>query len=292
MEEKLENKLISSDERDPELDDEKVKKAVKKYGSPDQDPFTSANFISRFFLYWAYKVIKLGNLVSLKSEYLGTLKGKYSSVAYLKSIKNIWDSKGYKFRKTLPLVQAGFRANMSYVIIVFIFSLIKTLINLLSIDLFREYMKRFGMTPEQIENDKSFYRIFSHTQIGIICLSIKLFEIFFDRRCNEYQTFMAFKSSSEFQCLLFEKLLKVSPSSMKERAESGEVTNFMQIDAHRLTFLMRSSPEVLTIPTTLVGYCFMLFKFFGFSFIFGICTLFLFMFINVIFSKKFKKLQK
>ena len=292
MEEKLENKLISSDERDPELDDEKVKKAVKKYGSPDQDPFTSANFISRFFLYWAYKVIKLGNLVSLKSEYLGTLKGKYSSVAYLKSIKNIWDSKGYKFRKTLPLVQAGFRANMNYVIIVFIFSLIKTLINLLSIDLFREYMKRFGMTPEQIENDKSFYRIFSHTQIGIICLSIKLFEIFFDRRCNEYQTFMAFKSSSEFQCLLFEKLLKVSPSSMKERAESGEVTNFMQIDAHRLTFLMRSSPEVLTIPTTLVGYCYMLFKFFGFSFIFGICTLSLFMFINVLFSKKFKKLQK
>ena len=292
MKELLESKLISSDEKDPDFMDEKTKKAVKKYGYTDQDPFTSANFISRFFLYWAYKVLKLGNLVSLKSEYLGTLKGKYSSVAYLKSIKTIWDAKGYKFRKTLPLVQAGFRANLNYVVIVFIFSLIKTLINLISIDLFREYMKRFGMTPEQIEKDESFYRIFTHTQIGIICLGIKLFEIFFDRRCNEYQTFMAFKSSSEFQCLLFEKLLKVSPSSMKERAESGEVTNFMQIDAHRLTFLMRSSPEVLTIPTTLVGYCYMLFKFFGISFLFGIATLFLFMFINVLFSKKFKKLQK
>ena len=87
-------------------------------------------------------------------------------------------------------------------------------------------------------------------------------------------------------------ILKVSPSSMKERAESGEVTNFMQIDAHRLTFLMRSSPEVLTIPTNLIGYCYMLFKFFGFSFVFGIITLLLFMFINVLFSKKFKKLQK
>ena len=128
MEEKLENKLISSDERDPELDDEKVKKAVKKYGSPDQDPFTSANFISRFFLYWAYKILKLGNIVPLKSEYFGTLKGKYSSVSFLRSIKNIWDAKGYKFRKTLPLVQAGFRANLNYVVIVFAFSLIKTLI--------------------------------------------------------------------------------------------------------------------------------------------------------------------
>ena len=292
MEEKLEKKLISSDEKDSDFYDEKTKRAVEKYGSKDQDPFTSANYLSRFFLYWAYKVIKLGNLVSLKSEYLGKLKGKYSSVEYLKSIKTIWDAKGYKFKKSLPLVQAGFRANLNYVIVVFVFSLIKTLINLLSIDLFREYMKRFGMKPEEIENDTSFYKIFTHTQIGIICLGIKLFEIFFDRRCNEYQTFMAFKSSSEFQCLLFEKLLKVSPSSMKERAESGEVTNFMQIDAHRLTFLMKSSPEVLTIPTNLIGYCYMLYQFFGFSFIFGIATLLLFMFINVCFSKKFKKLQK
>ena len=292
MEETLEKKLISSDEKDSDFIDEKTRKAVEKYGSKGQDPFTSANYLSRLFLYWAYKIIKLGNLVTLKSEYFGTLKGKYSSVQFLKSIKNIWDTKGYKFRKTLPLVQAGFRANLNYVIIVFVCSLIKTLVNLLSIDLFREYMKRFGMTKEEMEKDTSFYSIFSHTQIGIICLGIKLFEIFFDRRCNEYQTFMAFKSSSEFQCLLFEKLIKVSPSSMKERAESGQVTNFMQIDAHRLTFLMRSSPEVLTIPTNLIGYCYMLFKFFGVSFIFGIITLLLFMLINVLFSKKFKKLQK
>ena len=145
MEVTLENKLISSDQKDPANNDEKIKKAVEKYGSTDEDPFTSANYLSRLFLYWAYKVIKLGNLVSLKPEYFGTLKGKYSSVEYLKSIKNIWDSKGYKFKKTLPLVQAGFRANINYVIIVFILSLIKTLVNLLSIDLFREYMKRFGM---------------------------------------------------------------------------------------------------------------------------------------------------
>ena len=292
MEEKLEKQLISSEEKDPSNNDDKIKKAVEKYGSKDKDPFTTANCISRFFLYWAYKVIKLGNLVSLKPEYLGTLTGKYSSVEYLKSIKYIWDSKGYKFKSTLPLVQAGFRANINYVIIVFAFSLIKTLINLLSIDIFREYMKRFNMTEAELEKDESWYRIFSHKQIGIICLVIKLFEIFFDKRCNEYQMFMAFKSSSEFQCLLFEKLLKVSPSSMKERAETGQVTNFMQIDAHRLTFLMMSSPDLLTIPTNLIGYSYMLFKFFGFSFIFGIATLGLFMLVNFLFSKKFKKLQK
>ena len=208
MDEKLEKKLLSSEEKGPELDEDKIKKAVQKYGSKDQDPFSSANYISRFFLYWAYKIIKLGNLVSLKSEYLGKLKGKYSSAQYLKSIKNIWDTKGYKFKKILPLIQAGFRSNIKYVIIVAIMSLLKTLINLFNIDLFREYMKRFGMNPEDLAKDKSYYRVFSHTQIGVIFLLIKLFEIFIDRRCNEYRTIMAFKSGSEFQCLLFEKIIK------------------------------------------------------------------------------------
>ena len=292
MEEKLEKKLISSEERGPEFDEDKINKAVLKYGSTKQDPYSSANYFSRFFLYWAYKIIKLGNLVTLKTEYLGKIEGKYSSVSYLKSIKKIWETKGYKFKKTLPLVQAGFRSNMRYVIIVFLFSFFKTLINLLSIDLFREYMKRFGMKPEDIEKDNSYYKIFSHTQIGVICLGIKIFEIFFDKRCGEYQSFMGLKSGSEFQCLLFDKLLKVSPSSMKERAESGEVTNFLQIDSFRLSFLMSTSASIVTIPTNLIGYCYMLFKFFGFSFIFGIIVLLLFMLINVLFMRKFKKLHK
>jgi hypothetical protein len=125
MEEKVE--LISSEEEGPEFDEEKIQKAVKKYGSTGQDPYSSASYLSRFCLFWAYKIIKLGNIISLKPEYLGTLKGKYSSENYLKSIKNIWDSKGYKFRKTLPLVQAGFRSNINYVIVVFILSLVRTL---------------------------------------------------------------------------------------------------------------------------------------------------------------------
>ena len=54
MEEKIENKLlISSDEKDSDFFDEKTKKAIEKYGSKDEDPFTSANFFSRFFLFFS-----------------------------------------------------------------------------------------------------------------------------------------------------------------------------------------------------------------------------------------------
>ena len=290
MDEKLTKNLISAEERD--VEDEKVRKAVEKYGSGVRDPYTPAGMISRLVLYWAYRVIKLGNLVTLKTEYFGKLTGKYSSIEYLKSIKNIWDTKGYKFRKTLPLIQAGFRANAIYVFFVLFSTLLRTLCNLLSVSIFREYMRRFSMTEEEVEKDDSLYKYFSQTQIGIGTLTIKLFEIFLMRKCNEYQTFLGFKSGSEFQCLLFEKLLKVSPSSMKERAESGQVANFMQIDAHRLTFLMLSSPDFLTFPLQIVGYSYMLFKFFGISFIFGIGTMVLFMIINVCFMRNFRKMHK
>ena len=170
MEEKLDKKLISSQEKDYISDEEKTRRILEKYGSKDQDPFTSANCLSRFFLYWAYKIIKLGNLLPLKANYFGKLKGKYSCTAYLKNIKNIWETKEYKLKKNNPLIQTAIRANIKYIIIVLFFSSIKTLINLVSIELFREYMKRFGMTKEELDNDKSYYSVFSHTQIGIICL--------------------------------------------------------------------------------------------------------------------------
>ena len=70
----MEKKLICSEENNPTNKEDRIIKIVDKYGSWDKDIFTSANFISRIFLYWAYKIIKLGNLISLKPEYFGTLK--------------------------------------------------------------------------------------------------------------------------------------------------------------------------------------------------------------------------
>ena len=96
MEENVESKLLSSEEKDSEINEEKIKKAVEKYGSLNRaDPFTSADFVSRFLLYWAYRVIKLGNLIPLKSEYFGKLTGKYSSVFFLQNFKSYWDAKGW-----------------------------------------------------------------------------------------------------------------------------------------------------------------------------------------------------
>jgi len=274
----MEENLISSEKR--KAFENVTPEIVKKYGFVNQDPYTSANWISRLFLYWAYRIIKMANHVKIKSEYMGKLMGEYTSQNYLKSLKYVWENKGYKYKKRLALIQTGFRANIVYVFAVLFFACTKTLINILNMAIFREYMKKFSTI--QSEN-KSFFDKFSHWEIGIMYLGLRLFEIFFMRKSFEYQTFLGFKSGTEFSCLIFEKLLKVSPASMKDKARSGEVINFIQVDAHKLTFLMLSSPDLVTFPTQIISYCYMLFKYFGISFIFGLVTLIIFLFINFYF---------
>ena len=278
----MNEKLLSKEETSNE------KEIIEKYGFLNKDPFSSSNFISRLFLHWAYKIIKMGNLIKLKSEYLGKLLGNYTSKNYLKNLKKIWEEKNYKNLKTFALLKTGFRANIKSIIIILIITFIKSLINIFQIIIFREYMKKFNIE----NNEKNFYSKFNHIQIGIFYLFLRLIEIFFTRKSNELQNFLGFKSGVEFSCLIYEKILKISPSQIKNKINSGEIINFIQIDALKLTNLMLESSELLTLPFLIISYSFMLFKFFGISFIFGLLTLILFLLINFLFQKKFKSIQK
>ena len=264
-------------------------KEVYEYGYIDEDPFSERSFLSKLFYYWAYRIIKLSNLIKIKPEYLGKLKGKYRSDEYLKSIKYVWENLAYKNKKTLALIQTGFRSNIKFVFIIIIFSVVRVLMNILDINLFREYMKRFD---KNYKPDNSFLSVFSQIQIGIFYLVLKLSDIFIRRRGFEYQMLLGIKTGTEFTCLIYEKILKVSPASMKDKAKTGEIINFMQVDAHRLNQLMNSTPSLITIPFQIIAYSYMLFKFFGISFIFGLITLIFFLGINFYFQRQFKKLQK
>ena len=284
-------KQLQNTENELDFEDEKIKNAIEKYGYLNkQDPYSSANFFSHIFLFWAFRIIKLGNLVTLKSEYFGKLKGKFSSQHFLKRIKEVWETKGFKLKKSLPLVQAAIYSNLCNFIIILVMNIFKALLNMISIDIFREYMKRFGMTQEEIDKDKNIYSFLSQTAIGLICLFIKFFEVFYIRYCSKMEMNLIVTVCAQLQGLLFDKLLKASPSSMKERAEIGQITNFLENDSQKLTQLMIDCPNVFTIPINLIGFCFLLFKFLGISFLFGVATLLLCIFINVCVVKRMQKL--
>ena len=168
------------------------------------------------------------------------------------------------------------------------FTLFRSILNIIQITIFREFISRFN---KKQESNEGFYKNFSHWNVGITYLTLRVIEVFTMRKCFEYQTFLGFKSGTELTCIIYEKLLKVSPASLKEKSKSGEVINYIQVDAHRLTFLMLSSPDLLTMPLQIIVFSYMLFKFFGWNFIFGLITLIIFLYINFKLQTKMKKLM-
>ena len=168
------------------------------------------------------------------------------------------------------------------------FTLFRSILNIIQITIFREFISRFNRKQQ---TNGGFYKNFSHWNVGITYLTLRVIEVFTMRKCFEYQTFLGFKSGTELTCIIYEKLLKVSPASLKEKSKSGEVINYIQVDAHRLTFLMLSSPDLLTMPLQIIVFSYMLFKFFGWNFIFGLITLIFFLYLNFKLQTKMKKLM-
>ncbi len=290
----IEKSEIKNEEEEPKIYkeeefEEDIPKPIKNYIFKDKDPYTSSSFISSLFYYWAYKVIKLGNLIKIKSKYLGKLTGEYTSEKYLEKIKYLWEEKKYKLKKKYALLTCGFSSNKNYLFVIMILSLIRSLINIYQITIFRLFIKKFSNNNE---NENSFLENLSHIQVGIIYLLIKIFEIFFSKISFEYQFFLGFKSGAEINCLIFDKILKFSPSSMKKKCSTGEITNFIQKDSQQLSMLMLMSPDLLTMPFMLISYIYMLFKYLGISCIFGFMTMLLFSLINVFFMKYIREFFK
>ena len=70
------NNIIKKDEPN-----QKVKNLIIK-----NDAYLKSNFLSKIFFFWAYRIIRLANLIPLKNEYLGKLEGKHTSEIYERSV--------------------------------------------------------------------------------------------------------------------------------------------------------------------------------------------------------------
>ena len=249
----------------------------------DIDYYSSANCISSLFYYWAFKIIKLSHKVKITIQNLGTLKGKYSSLNFMKHFYYIYFDLDYK---TKGLIKSIFRSNLCTIFIVLILGLLSTGINVIQMMIFKAYVALFK--EDQINNTD----IIVFVYYGVGFLMTKLINIFISKKINEYQNFVGFKAGVELNCLIYDKLLIVSPSSRHNKAETGEIVNYVQIDSNQLIRFVTMSPSLITIPISLFAYSFLLFNYLGISFSFGLLVLIIFLLINYFMQKSFKKLQK
>ena len=262
---------------------EAMKLNVREQKNVNIDYYGEANCISSLFYHWAFKIIRLSHKVKITIQHLGVLKGKNSSTNFMKYYYYIYNDLDYK---TKGLVLSIFRSNLSTILLVLFLGILSTGINVVQMMIFKQYVAMF---KEESINNTDFMEFVYY---GVGFLITKLVNIFISKKINEYQNYVGFKAGVELNCIIFDKLLIVSPSSRHNKAETGEIVNYVQVDSNQLIRFVTMSPSLITIPISIVAYSALLFDYLGIAFAFGLVVLIIFLIINYVMQKSFKRLQK
>ena len=259
----------------------KKKKYIQKYGYVNKDPIDESNCFSNFFLFWAYRILKLSNLVYIESSHLGKFSQKHSSTEYFKEITNYWEKKKYKTIKRCPLLWTILRINLCQLISMIFISIIIAFLSIANLYYFRLFIKIFSEPEKKLSK--------RDINIGIAYLLIRLLIIILQRKSSEHLNNLGNKSFNELKNLIYSKILKLSPSI---NLNSGEIYNYVQIDSYKLCKLLLNIPYLFSIPILLVAYNYLLYKYIGISFIIGVFVMIIFLIINYYYRTQFSKYLK
>lgn len=263
---------------------------IDEYSFGTNDPKNDSGLISRFIFYWGYRIIKLASLTSLTLDNLGVLNRDNSSFQYSKKIFAIWER--YKNSKN-ALFKTCLRANLLPMIIILVGSAISSGLSIYVVNLFNHFITTY---VGQIKDDdpekeaKELEKIRTLVNISWQYLGIKLFMVFLHRKLVEYQNEIGYKAGLQLDCLVYRKILDSSLTN-ESHATIADIVNYIQVDSFKLTSAMVASPNVIIIPFLIIGYSYMLFSYFGTSFLIGFGTLIIFVIINFCFQKQLKDSQ-
>ena len=252
------------------------------------DPFLDSNFISRFFMYWAFKVLKISKKTKIKKEYLGKLNKEHDSTYFYDRINNIWENKGYKNYTKHALLWCILRSNLPKIMFVFCLS-----VTTAAADYFAVIFIKFFIDYFDEDKDKSsFIYDLSLWQLGLCFIVLQGISSFTEIHTLMHMNIVGNRAAFELNCFIYKKILNASPSSFTQRATEGEIVNFVQVDSMRLSWMIMTSPNVFINPIQIVAYSYLLFDFFSFSFFAGLGILLIFFLINLKISKLFHYYQK
>ena len=252
------------------------------------DPFLDSNFISRFFMYWAFKVLNISKKTKIKKEYLGKLNKEHDSTYFYDRMYNIWEHKGYKNKTKHALLLCVLRSNLPKILFVFCLS-----IGTAAADYFAVIFIKFFIDYFDKESDKSsFIYNLSLWQLGLCFITLQGISSFLEIHTLMHMNIVGNRAQFELDCFIYKKILKACPSSFIQRATEGEIVNFVQVDAMRLSWMIMTSPNIFINPIQILAYSYLLFDFFSFSFFGGLGILLIFFLINLKISKMFHFYQK
>ena len=279
----LKDKIIINEKEDEDFIPHK-----KNFTPFNDDPYLDSNIFSRFFMYWAYKVLKISKSTKIKKEYLGKLNKKHDSKYFYDKLNNIWEQKGYRNISKHALLFCILRSNLCSLLIVIFLSFSTAAADYSAVLFIKIFIDYFDPNT----NKSSFIYNLSLWQLGLCFILLQTTRTFLGIHLLMKMNVIGNRASFELNCFIYKKILKASPSSFTQRATEGEIVNFIQVDSMKLSWMIMTSPNILLNPIQIIAYSYLLFEFFSFSFFAGLGILIIFFLINLKISKLFHAIQK
>ena len=260
---------------------------------PKNDPYLDSSIISKFFMYWAFKIISIATKTEMKKEYLGEIGDAHDAKHFNNEVNYIWENKGYKNIKKYALIFCIFRANIKMIFIVFFFTLIKASTNYFSIIIIKVFIDYFD---ESVEKTSFIYKL-PLWGLGILFIGSQFLGGFLDVQNSMLQGIFGNKAQFQLSVFIYHKILKCAQSSFTQRANEGQIINFVQFDAGKFNWMLIRSPSLLLHPIQIIAYSYLVYVFFGNAFIPGIFVILVFCYVGYLTSRfyhffQFKMLRK
>ena len=118
-------------------------------------------------------------------------------------------------------------------------------------------------------------KIFLYAAIFLIN---KISLIFLQNHSNFKSQILAIKAGNMLSALVYDKILR-SSSVIAGNISEGQMINYLQVDIDHLGFIFFFAPMTFVVPIQLILNFYLLFKFFGYTFIFGLMIFLLLFFI-------------
>ena len=249
------------------------------------DPYLESNIINRFFFYWAYTILNMARKYRLSTSDLGKPSKKNDSHYFAQNLHRIWEDLNYKNKQNHALFKTVLRSNACSLVIVIILSAIQAGLDYFSVIITKMFIDYFDKTQTKEDSWPLWV-------LGLLFLGIHVVTTFLNLHTQMIQTNFGNRAGYELNCFIYNKILNYAPSGFIQRANHGEIINFIQIDSMRLSFLVMLAPNACVAPMMIGAYIYLLFDFFGLTFIAGLIVLLIFLVSNYFIAKEFRKRQK
>ena len=251
------------------------------------ESITKKSFWNKLFFLWSRKAINIANKRDLKIKHLvkdqenliySLFRTIYNEYFYNGESDNNFAKKSNKKNSSCPLFVSIVKSNMRELLLITFLSILVIICKYFQIELLRLLIIIFKANDaiddnESTDTTKIRNKIYLYAAIFLIN---KISLIFLQNHSNFRSQILAIKAGNMLSALIYDKLL-TSSSIIAGNVSEGQMINYLQVDIDHLGFIFFFAPMTFVVPLQLLINFYLLFKFFGYTFIFGI-MIFLFLF--------------